>query len=253
MSILFALQVCPVDVPAGMELAQLIADIETQVNHRREWLICYREDTPINRVEKMRVSLSKKFDRVRTARARHFAQGWPAGANALWTSTMLEAAELRQAGTIQCDGVLTFEADCVPMCVDWMTRLETAYRRRRAPIVGNLHRSSEVDAHINGNSIFPINLLALHPVLLKTPIQGAWDFYHRKLLLSLSEDTPHLTQRYSRINLTLLEWRSLKKHGFRPALLHGVKDQSARTLARMDLVAKKGLAPRTKTVLLQVS
>jgi hypothetical protein len=245
--ILFALQVCPLDVRDGIELVHLICQMEPKKT-QREWLICYRKDTPLDRVWTMQRALSAKFDRVFIALAQRFASGWPAGSNALWFSTMLQAAELHHSGEIEAEGVLTFEPDNVPLRRDWMDRLENAWEHRAKPIVGNLHHSSIPD-HINGNAIFPIEFLEDYPEMFETPPLAAWDYHNRELLLRLAQDSPYLTQLYQHKNMTLAEWRGLTKFTVRPALLHGVKDGSARIFARADLLAKNTLAPPRKLVL----
>lgn len=246
MSILFCLQVCPIDCAAGLELAELIAKIPSDRGF--EWLLSYRLDTPLDRVMRTQIALSKKFPNVRSYRAPRFAQGWPAGPNALWLSTMEYAAELRRAGLTTCDGILTFEPDCVPARRDWMEILESAYTNRAAPIVGNLHRS-DIPDHINGNSIWPIDLIDVFPELLRTPMTSAWDFHNRALFLPMAEDCPYLTQFYQRRNLTRGEFVALEKHGCRPALLHGVKDSTARQIAKFFLTGEKSLEPWSERVL----
>src|SRR5215469_16312913 len=176
MTVLFALQVCPVDCNAGLELAQLIAEMPV-LDTGAQWLISYRMDTPLDRVMRMQMALSRKFPRVTSFRAHRYAQGWPAGANALWTSTMQYAAYLKDHGQTQCEGVLTFEADCVPARRDWMVVLDRAYAERKAPIVGNLHCEG-IPCHINGNSIWPIDLMRIFPELLECPQTAAWDFHY---------------------------------------------------------------------------
>jgi hypothetical protein len=248
MNVLFALQVCPIDCMAGLELAQLIAEIPV-TDIGVEWLIAYRADTPVDRVMRTQITLSKKYPKVQSYRAHRYAQGWPGGPNALWFSTMEYAAQLSARGLTKCEGVLTFEADCVPARRDWLEVLDQAYATRKAPIVGNLHKSPIPD-HINGNSIFPIDLLALHPELPKTtPLTTAWDFHNRELFLSMAEDSPYLTQYYQRRFLTKQEFIDLRKAGERPALLHGVKDTTARQLARFFLAGQKSLEPWANQVL----
>jgi hypothetical protein len=250
--ILFALQLCPIDAREAIDLAQLVCAIEPIPTQTREWLVCYRQDTPVDRVMNIQRMLGAKFSKVHIHRAEHFATGWPQGSNALWLSTMEYAAELYAHGITKAEGVLTFEPDCCPVRRDWMTVLEMAYSRRQRPVVGHLHRS-EIPDHINGNLIVPITLLADYPKFLETPPTVAWDFFNRELLLSIGEDTPFITQLYQKKQLQLPEWRALSKHGFRPALLHGVKDASARTLARAELASPAGsklpLAPPRKLVL----
>jgi hypothetical protein len=246
--ILFALQVSPMDVREGIELAHLIRDIEPPGKANREWLVCYRRDTPIDRTWKIQRALAARFNTVHVVQGRRFANGWPAGPNALWLSTMEIAAELALSGKLKSVAVLTFEPDNVPARRDWMDRLESTYAHRQKPVIGNLHHDGIPD-HINGNAIFPIDFLAQYPIMLETPPTVAWDFHNRELIMSVGQDTGYLTQLYKRKNLTLEEWRALKKFTIRPALVHGIKDNSARIFARLDLVPKNTLAPTRKLVL----
>jgi hypothetical protein len=234
--VIFCLQVCPTDVTAAIELAQLISDIVPVPDKQSyEWLLAYRRDTPLNRVGMIQTILAKRFTKVSSYRAELHGEGWPAGANALWTSTMLFAARMQTS----CQGILTFEADCVPVREDWMPVIMEAYKSRHKPVVGNLHQSAGLEDHINGNAIWPLKLLDHYPELRQTPAQHAWDYFHRKLLLSLAEDTPAIMQLYARKELSEGEWLGLQKHARRPALLHGIKDGSARQLARNALVLRK--------------
>lgn len=243
--ILFALQISPLDIAAAGHLASLISEIERKPS-ACQWLICYRQDTPVDRIWAIKRLLDKKFATVYLYRAGRHATGWPAGANALWLATMEYAAELYQAGAILAEGVLTFEPDNIPCRGDWMAVLEAAYSNRQKPVLGNVHYS-EIPTHINGNAIFPILLLEDYPQMRETPVSAAWDFHHRELLLSIGEDTPYLTQLYQKKQLSWAEWRGLSKAGQRPALLHGVKDDSGRALARMEL-ARNQLAPPKRLV-----
>lgn len=240
-NLLFCLQCCPIDCDAAVELAQLISDIQKVLRPRQvPWLISYRKDTPLSRIESIKASLLKVFDRVHVAQAQRFASGWPAGSNALWRCSMENAWALKEKGEVEADGVLTFEPDCTPLMLTWIDRLEDAYGRRSQPVVGNVHDGgSDIARHINGNAMFPIRLAADHPEILNTPMGVAWDFYHRDEILGMSEDTPAITQYYRRKAFTEAEWLNIQKSGARPALLHGVKDRSARALARVHLLGTR--------------
>lgn len=239
-SLLFCLQCSPIDCDAAVELAQLITDIQKVIRPRKEqvpWLISYRKDTPLSRVDHVKNLLLKVFERVWVFQGQHYANGWPAGSNQLWRSTMETAARLKKTELLECDGVLTFEPDCTPLLLSWVERLEQAYAKRSQPIVGNIHDgSSEIAAHVNGNAMWPITLANDWPQVLSTPPGIAWDFYHRAFFLPLAEDTPLITQWYRRKRLTDEEWGGIRKSGILPALLHGVKDSSARALARRYLL-----------------
>jgi hypothetical protein len=238
-ALLFALQMCPLDCNEAVELATLIADIQKAfpAKCRPSWLVSYRADTPLTRVHKVEGVLVNAFAKaVWVARAKHFANGWPAGSNALWRSTMEDVAGLAATEKTKAKGVLTFEPDCVPLARDWIDRLEAEYRNRVRDIVGNINQQNTTEVHVNGNSIWPVDLATRWPHVLEVPPMHAWDYFHREFFMLHAQDTPLIAQIYRRKVLTFGEWNSLKKHDLRPVLLHGIKDSSARRLAREQLL-----------------
>lgn len=228
-NLLLCLQLSPVDAPAAVQLAELIVDIENAhpAACRPSWLICYRKDTPLIRVHEIEMKLCNYYDTVWLAMAKEYANGWPAGSNAQWRSAMRDVLQLAALGETDCAGVLTFEPDCVPMRTDWIDVLDQAYAERTKPIVGNLHED-----HINGNAIFPVSAIKDWPQLLETPPSIAWDYFHREKILQEAQDTPFIIQFYRSKQLTEEAFNNLEKAGERPALLHGIKDDSARNFAR---------------------
>src|SRR5215469_18672857 len=112
-SVLFALQVCPIDCDAFLDLAKQIGELEQDhpTPDPPAWLIVYRKDTPRSRVWTAQTFLSKCYNRVWATEAELYATGWPAGSNALWASTMKDVERLHHAGEIPEQGVLTFEPD----------------------------------------------------------------------------------------------------------------------------------------------
>src|SRR5260221_6916564 len=232
-NLLLCLQMSPIDALAAVDLAELIADIEDgqPCQCKPAWLVSYRKDTTVTRVHGVESQLCNYFGDVWVAQAREHGNGWPAGPNALWRSTMSDVYRLFEQGKIQAPGVLTFEADCVPMRVDWIDRLDEAYGKRVKPVLGNVHGD-----HINGNAIFPVTLAKDWPEMMQSPREIAWDYFHKDFLMENGEDTPFITQLYKRKQLTKPEWVGTKKSGERPALLHGIKDGTARAFAREELV-----------------
>jgi hypothetical protein len=240
-NLLFALQVCPIDCDAALDLCKLIAELEQDhpAANPPSWLIVYRRDTPRSRIWTAQSLLSKYFNRVWATEAEHFGSGWPTGSNALWRSTMEDIERLHHAGDINEEGVLTFEPDCCPLQSNWIDLLQREYDERTKPIVGNAHDQEAqggVARHINGNAMFPVWLAHKWPQLLETPISVAWDYHHREFILNQAQDTNLITSYYRRKVLTDQEWKYVQKNGTRPALLHGVKDATARDLARTHLL-----------------
>jgi hypothetical protein len=234
--LLMCLQVSPIDANSALDLARLIAALEKvrPSVSKPEWMISFRYDTPLSRISETRTYLLKEFPNVYLAKCHRFASGWPVGANALWAGTMETVANLNT----QAEAVLTFEPDCVPLRLGWIDLLQLAYSTRVAPIVGNFHGDGDF-LHVNGNAMFPIKLAKEWPQLLQTPNDAAWDYYHREFIRSHACDTNLITQYYRRKNLSTQEWPAITKNNVRPALLHGVKDASARRLAWFHLVPAK--------------
>lgn len=247
-SVLFCLQMCPLDCNDAVELANLIADIQKAfpAQCRPSWLVSYRADTPLTRVHKVEGALISVFSKaVWSARAKHFANGWPGGSNALWRSTMEDIAGLAASGKIKAQGVLTFEPDCIPLTRDWVDRLEAEYRNRVRDIVGHVHQVETLDVHVNGNAMWPIDLATRWPQVLEVPPVHAWDYFHREFFVPRAQDTALIAQIYRRKALTFAEWKSIEKHGLRPVLLHGIKDSSGRRLAREQLLYGVPVVPRS--------
>ena len=55
-----------------------------------------------------------------------------------------------------------------------------------------------------------------------------WDFFYRERYISVSRDSYAIHQLYNIPSISLEDLAAQTKHGKRPALLHGVKDDSAR-------------------------
>lgn len=252
-NLLFALQVSPIDANAAVELIDVITGIEAAhpATCRPSWLISYRRDTPLIRVHTIEQKLCQHYDSVWLAMAKDFASGWPGGSNALWRSTIRDVDGLARMGELDCAGVLTFEPDCCPLRIDWIDVLDQAYGNRMQPIVGNLHdKGNEETQHFNGNMMLPTTAASDWPQILATPPAHAWDYFHRKFFLENGEDTPFITQIYRRKQLPKDVFDKLEKGGERPALLHGIKDNSAIELSRRAFVhgTRARAANRARTV-----
>jgi hypothetical protein len=248
-SLIFCIQLCPIDADHAVDLARLIAEIATE-NPPKDpppWVISYRRDTPLSRVHSIKRELSKSFPNIWVSASRHHGSGWPAGPNSLWRSTMEYLAELAQVARLQVQGALTFEPDCIPLTTDWIERLQAAYTDRAKPILGNFCGGEGVgspELHVNGNSIWPVQLARLWPDTLLVPPEIAWDYWNRDFFVKNGDDTPLIIQYYNRSNLTEAEWDGVKKWDVRPAFLHGVKDRSGREWARKKLLKAKPIVAK---------
>jgi hypothetical protein len=237
-SIAVSLQCCPVDVDAAVDLADLIASLEPSPRLDVPFFISYRRDTDLEAVAFMQRVLSTKFVKVLPMVALDFSTGWPDGCNALWHSTMVSASLAKQQGWIRSEAVLTMESDVVPLRRNWIDCLNREWENRRDDVwaVGHHHGEGE-SLHLNGVALFSLDILNDWPVLHGQPGGQAWDFFHRKLFLKISQDTPYITQFYKQPSLEEWQFRRVRKHGVLPAILHGVKNGSARAAARRLLLS----------------
>lgn len=243
--IILALQLSPHDVHAGVELCQLIADLEPTYREDPFWIV-YRKDTPPSLLNVASNYLLPKFPNTKLLKARNHGTGHPHGCNMLWSSTMVEAGAYskssgvvsRKSGKSLADGIFTFEADCVPMKLDWIKELNHEWdsRDRDTLVVGNRCSTGEMLEHINGNAIFSPDLLFRYPEMRGAPQNSAWDLHHRRTLTAIAQDTPSITQIYQKPTITKYELQAIRKDDRVPAILHGIKDDSARRGMRSILL-----------------
>lgn len=162
--------------------------------------------------------------------------GWPFGANELWFATMTHIYEQRVLQNIpNYKAILTFEADCVPLVRDWVSKLSEEFSKCNAKVVGYMQSAPAL--HINGNCLFSGDITFLDFVRRIgscSPSLG-WD-------VALAKKFQR--QGWSHTNLIRNFWGSptispeamvyLQNEG--AALLHGIKDESALNWARAALV-----------------
>jgi hypothetical protein len=239
------LQVSPLDADQAIGLAAIIAEFQC---HSLEWVygavpdpagrrpfwVCYRRDVDIAKVKEIEQLLAQEFD-VLTFPGRNFAEGHPAGCNALWTSAMVESMHRTREGWTDHQAILTFEADCVPLRPDWIYVLELEWSRLRpAVVVGHKDES-----HINGNAMFSATLIKDHPMLLQTCLSGGnWDWANRDFFMAKGAGTDKMHQLYQCQTISEDDFLRIVKNSGRPAFLHGVKDLSAQKWARKHLFPK---------------
>ena len=239
------LQVSPGDADQAIGLASIISEFQF---HSLEWVygeipdpegrrpfwVCYRRDVDLSQIEKIKSLLSQEFD-VLAFPGRNFAEGHPAGCNALWTSAMVESMHRIREGWSDHQAILTFEADCVPLRPDWIYVLEREWARLRPAIVVG-HKD---ESHINGNAMFSATLIRDHPMLLQNSLSsGNWDWMNRDFFMAKGSGTDKMHQLYQCQTISEDEFMRIAKNGCRPAFLHGVKDFSAQKWARKHLFPK---------------
>jgi hypothetical protein len=236
-SLAIALQCSPGDLDAAVDLCDLIASLEGAPRLDVPVFIIFRRDCDSAAIHFMQKTLAAKFVKVFPMVALDFATGWPSGPNSVWHSCMTNVDLAKRQGWIKSDGVLCLEPDCVPLRRNWIDCLQKEWSNRSDDVwaIGHHHGEGE-SLHLNGVAVFDVDLLNDWSVLHGQPGEAAWDYFHRKLFLKISQDTPYITQFYKQPSLEEWQFRRVRKHGVLPAILHGVKDNSARAAARKILL-----------------
>lgn len=243
--LILALQICPLDQEYGLELAKLIVDLEEKPRRDVEIAVCYRRDTDEWHVNEIVRTFQSRFT-VHKGKSDRRGTGFPYGSNDLWAYTVSFCYDLKRNNRTTADGVLTFEADCVPMRKDWISLLVKEWNNRGSGIdvVGHFHEhllpsSGKQGHHVNGNAIFGIDLVKRYQQLASCPAFNAWDVHHAPLLTKIGKDTNMIYQKYRMPQITEEEFCEIRKNGEIPALFHGVKGFTPHKVSRKVLIENK--------------
>lgn len=228
--LLLALQCWRGDQETALELTRLICDMEPERRDDVEFMIAARKGCDWKGLREIEAVAREKFKVVHVFESWGYATGWPCGCNELWIETMQHANTLKVTEKSKATGILTFEADCIPLAPDWIDQLIAAwnYRTYGKRVLGSLCK--EPALHINGNALFEVGLHRDHPKLLDQREDQGWDYTHRKLLVGLGENTPLIAQKYNAPTVTLKEIKAYQEDG--AVLLHGVKHGAGIQLIR---------------------
>jgi hypothetical protein len=235
------LQCCPLDLEAAFELAQLICKIEKEPKDGYEFFLVYRKDCPHWVPREFQKLAGKKFKAL-ACLARNHDTGHPSGSNMLAGSAFIEMEILRRTEVVRNDGFLLFEPDCVPLAADWLEQLSNEWERAKRDgkeACGHWHQQGDASTlHLNGNAIFRTDFYDRHPTTIVGCGTQGWDYWFRDRLIPISCDTYAIQQYYNCPSITLEALEGVTKHGRRPALLHGVKDSSARRHAETMIFSR---------------
>jgi len=222
--LLLAIQTWPGDVIATTKLTELVCDLEPQFRQDVDFALFHRRDVSKDDCKRWLEVASEKFT-TRLFRCNRHGTGWPHGPGDLWQDCMLQVGDMVREGKADWDGVLTFEADCVVLRVDWITALQKEWNSAREEgyqVLGHVHGEGE-SKHINGNAIFSATMIRDHPETCRSAT--SWDMEHRGLFLEIGKDTNLITQFYAdRNHYSPKQLACVRKNGEIPALLHGLKD-----------------------------
>lgn len=232
--LMLALQFWPGDAPAALELAELICMLESRLRDDVEIAVCPRDDCHPIMVENIRLAFLESFSQVHVLTTmRRGSRGWPMGPNDLWQSTMIQLGEMKRYGQTKAEAVLTFEPDCVPGSVDWIDRLAREWRvvaDQNKLAFGHMHAGGGPEGpkmHINGNMVIDITAIRKFPELQTSKVE--WDISHGKLFVAHGVHSDLILNTYRNHNVyTTDQFMEIKQNGVRPAMIHGIKNDSGR-------------------------
>lgn len=233
-----ALQVWNGDVWEGIKLMKLICSIEKEKRSDIEVIISTKRDTNPPAAQELVAAAKQKFTTVHHVQGKRFGGSWPDGPNQQWAETMMRVGQLYSDQKIKSTGVLTFEADCIPLRPDWLNVLAEEWAKGEQNgklVVGHAHRFGDQTEpnHINGNAIFDTQIIKRFPQLIGSDSLTGWDVYHAKLLLSIGQDTDYIHQLYRIPKMSKKEVAALRKNGKVPALFHGLKSGGPEVIQEM--------------------
>jgi hypothetical protein len=226
--LLYALQVYDGDITDALAVARLHEKICEFNGHRysnTDCILVYRRDCPPDRV--MERILSECFRSFSVLRGSRRETGFPAGPNGLWCDLMQNIAQLYASKKLDCECVLTTEADAVPLVVDWDQKLLEAWRRENAKVCGHwLPNGDFACGHINGNALFDPSIAKLSPKFVGCDSAKAWDSWFAPDFKALGwADTPEIRSIYRKARISPELMETLRSKGC--VWLHGIKGDSA--------------------------
>ncbi len=217
------------DEPRAMELARLLADIETK---RREdvVLVFMRDaqcpDSPL--LDETARYCRPKFGGIVALVSGRVAHGHPAGSNAIWGGGMELLASERRAGRLRVSTVMLCESDGGPLCLNWINRIKAAHARTLASgkrITGAVAEFSKCGIHANGgNMVFQVPVWDDYPSLHDTPDWVPYDIYHKDVLLRECRPSNVIRNEYDSYGWSPASLACMGREEV--AWLHGCRDRS---------------------------
>jgi len=243
MSIALCLQCCPHDTAAAMDLAKLICETQKEKRQDGEFFLVYRKDCDMRLPKFFEHLAGMRFGTAKACQARNHDVGWPGGSNMLAASAMMEMAMLARGGICKSPAYLLFEPDNTVLRLDWLEALSAEWDRTVAEgkeCFGhwNMPGSIPENLHMNGNAVFSATFYDRHPNMTIGAATQGWDFFYRDKYIPLSRDSDLIQQYYGCPSITFEQLAAVTKNGVRPALFHGVKDDSGRQNARKLLFCR---------------
>ena len=108
--LLYALQIYDAEIDNAMKIAELHSDICGGNRYEDvDVLVVYRRDCPQNK--RLELKMSEYFDHVSSYRTTRRETVFPAGPNGVWCDLMQHIAQRHKKKQLNCQCVLTTEAD----------------------------------------------------------------------------------------------------------------------------------------------
>jgi len=238
--LVLALQFWAGDRDAAMRNAKRIADNEPIYREDVIFLFVARYDCPHDLA--VVAYVGQKF-KTETYTGFRRGVGWPHGCNELWCDLMQQSIRRMRSGEWEgVDGILTFEADCVPVDPDWINRLRKAWDIALASnkmVLGHWLPEPTGFGHINGNAIFD-PLIAIKLGLVGCASDVGWDFHWGPKF------SPHwvrsgLIRTFYHCDGVPENWFVApgEHDGVLPAMIHGIKDGASERYADRVLRSEK--------------
>lgn len=236
--LLLVLQFWKGDQAQAMRLARFIADLQPGRCNNADFLFVSRFDC--GQDGDTIAYVSKKFN-VFSYVSKRRGTGWPDGCNNLWFSSIEWAHSMIKDGKVRpYKALLTFEADCVPLASNWITRLLNEWDKYSQAaqlfVLGALLQAP--GPHINGNAMFSGNPAFTHWLVHQVsgaPPTAGWDYVlYRDFKRWGCANLPILKSYWG--TKTFTETRFNQELAAGTVFIHGVKDDSLLNLARKKFV-----------------
>lgn len=233
------------------ELCDLIADLERIRNKAADVMLFCRNDTRINVSIGTVNRLRDKFDTVYVERSRRIgAAGYPYGPNEMFYDLMCKVgkgAKMRE----KYFAVLNLASDCCPTRPGWVTEITKEYRvaQQNGKLILGHFCDDHPTPHVNGVAVYSTDLLAKigETKLMGGPATSPYDLHLGKTFLPLAHNSNLIYLEFQRPTIKAVDLFSAKKNGVVPAIFHGVKDSSARSIVRATHItlSASGVADNT--------
>lgn len=228
--IVLCLQYWEGDREQAMRNARRIADNEP--NFRDDFEFCFVARFDCAHDQETIDYVSKKFFVSKYTGTRR-GKGWPFGCNDVWTDLMQESyRRVRSGEWAQVRALFTFEADCVPVHSDWLSRLTaewTATELEGKWLTGWHSEHPGPVGHMNGNLMCHPFLFNFLPQIVGCSADIAWDCAFAPVFQSHWRPARFLENLYAQKDVPVEAICGIVKSGV--VLIHGVKDKTVEDFA----------------------